>query len=96
MKQMLEIHKAGFIIRQRRFKVIAGLSYVVCGIFFSALIYIISIPYYGVMSPVVALCCAVGSIASYVYAASTMQDALTEAQGMAMFDTIKPEDLENL
>lgn len=95
IKEMMEIHKTGFLLRQRRYKIIAGLSYVVCGMFLAGLIYVLSTPYYGSTTPMISLACTIGCISSYTYGLNATKDALTEAQGMAMFDTIKPEDLEN-
>lgn len=95
LKEMMEIHRAGFLIRQKKYKIIASLSYVVCGMFLTGFIYTLATPYYGQSSPITALACAVGCISSYVYGLTATKDALVEAQGMAMFDTIKPEDLEN-
>jgi hypothetical protein len=96
LEQMMALHKANFAQRQRKYKIVSALSYVVCGIFITGMIYIISIPYYGSISPIVAIACLIGAISSYIHGLTTTQEALSEAYGMSMFDTIKTEDMENM
>jgi hypothetical protein len=96
LEQMMALHKANFAQRQRKYKIISALSYVISGIFVAGLVYILSTPYYGTLSPAGALACLVGAISSYIYGLTSTQEALSEAYGMSMFDTIKTEDMENL
>jgi hypothetical protein len=95
-EEIMSLYRSHFVARQKRYKRIAALSYVICGIFATGLIYVLSTKYLGTASPLLAAACLVGAMSSYAGGQSAVKDALNEAYGMQTFDTIKPEDLEEM
>jgi hypothetical protein len=95
-KQIMDLYRNHFVARQKRFKRIAAVSYVICGIFATGLIYTLSTKYLGIASPLLAAACLIGALSSYAGGQAAVKDALDEAYGMSTFDTIKPEDLEDM
>jgi hypothetical protein len=95
-KQIMDLYRSHFVARQKRFKRIAAVAYIVCGIFTTGLLYVLSTKYVGSTSPLIAAACLIGALSSYAGGQSATKDALNEAYGMSTFDTIKPEDLEDM
>lgn len=91
---LLESMQVHSVSRQKRFRRLASVAYVGCGMFLSALLVILTAPDRGSYSWLFAVACFVGALAFYLEGGKLSNQASAEAWNAEMFKSIDVKDLD--